>query len=275
MKGKKILFISSEVIPYMPQTELSSMTYNLPKLVNNNQGQTRIFIPKYGVINERRHQLHEVIRLSGINLIINDMDMPLIIKVASIPKERMQVYFIDSEDYFKGRNIFFNDKGDLYEDNDERAIFYAKGVIETIKKLNWAPNLVHVHGWISSLIPLYINHYYKDDPIFNNTKTIVSIYDNRLKGKLDKNFLKKIEFDDIVDKNLQSLKKPTYEELYKLSISQADGVIFTSGSSKDNFKDFVNTEHMHFYSLYVGNYPDLKKSKIIKLCKIMDKISVK
>ena len=181
MKGKKILFISSEVIPYMPQTELSSMTYNLPKLVNNNQGQTRIFIPKYGVINERRHQLHEVIRLSGINLIINDMDMPLIIKVASIPKERMQVYFIDSEDYFKGRNIFFNDKGDLYEDNDERAIFYAKGVIETIKKLNWAPNLVHVHGWISSLIPLYINHYYKDDPIFNNTKTIVSVYDNRLK----------------------------------------------------------------------------------------------
>ena len=242
MKGKKILFISSEVIPYMPQTELSSMTYNLPKLVNNNQGQTRIFIPKYGVINERRHQLHEVIRLSGINLIINDMDMPLIIKVASIPKERMQVYFIDSEDYFKGRNIFFNDKGDLYEDNDERAIFYAKGVIETIKKLNWAPNLVHVHGWISSLIPLYINHYYKDDPIFNNTKTIVSIYDNRLKGNLDKNFLKKIEFDDIVDKNLQSLKKPTYEELYKVSISQADGVIFTSGSSKDKFKDFVRKD---------------------------------
>ncbi len=242
MKGKKILFISSEVIPYMPQTELSSMTYNLPKLVNNNQGQTRIFIPKYGVINERRHQLHEVIRLSGINLIINDMDMPLIIKVASIPKERMQVYFIDSEDYFKGRNIFFNDKGDLYEDNDERAIFYAKGVIETIKKLNWAPNLVHVHGWISSLIPLYINHYYKDDPIFNNTKTIVSIYDNRLKGNLDKNFLKKIEFDDIVDKNLQLLKKPTYEELYKLSISQADGVIFTSDSSKDKFKDFVRKD---------------------------------
>ena len=242
MKGKKILFISSEVIPYMPQTELSSMAYNLPKLVNNNQGQTRIFIPKYGVINERRHQLHEVIRLSGINLIINDMDMPLIIKVASIPKERMQVYFIDSEDYFKGRNIFFNDKGDLYEDNDERAIFYAKGVIETIKKLNWVPNLVHVHGWISSLIPLYINHYYKDDPIFNNTKTIVSIYDNRLKGNLDKNFLKKIEFDDIVDKNLQSLKKPTYEELYKLSISQADGVIFTSRSSKDKFKDFVRKD---------------------------------
>ena len=242
MKGKKILFISSEVIPYMPQTELSSMTYKLPKLVNDNQGQTRIFIPKYGVINERRHQLHEVIRLSGINLIINDMDMPLLIKVASIPKERMQVYFIDSEDYFKGRNIFFNDKGNLYKDNDERAIFYAKGIIETIKKLNWAPNLVHVHGWISSLVPLYIKHYYKDDPIFSNTKTIVSVYEDRLSGKFDKNFLKKIQFDEIVDENLNLLKTPTYEELYKLSLTQSDGVIFTSSSVKDEFNGLIKKD---------------------------------
>ena len=190
----------------MPQTELSSMSFKLPKLVNDNQGQTRIFIPKYGIINERRHQLHEVIRLSGINLIINDMDMPLIIKVASIPKERMQVYFIDSEDYFKGRNIFFDDNGSLYKDNDERAIFYAKGVIETIKKLNWAPNIVHVHGWISSLIPLYIKHYYKDDPIFNDTKTIVSVYDDRLSGKFDKNFLKKRK-ERIVPSNLKKAQE--------------------------------------------------------------------
>tara|TARA_B100000989_G_scaffold114348_1_gene83970 strand:- start:6344 stop:7207 length:864 start_codon:yes stop_codon:yes gene_type:complete len=239
MKGKKILFISSEVIPYTPQTQLSSMTYKLPKLINENQGQTRIFIPKYGIINERRHQLHEVIRLSGINLIINDMDMPLIIKVASIPKERMQVYFIDSEDYFKDRNNFFDDGGKLYNDNDERAIFYAKGVIETIKKLNWAPNLVHIHGWISSLIPLYIKHYYKDDPTFNNTKTIVSIYDDRLSGKFDRNFLKKIQFDEIVEKNLELLKNPTYENLYKLSISMADGVIFSSKSSKEKFKELI------------------------------------
>ena len=144
MKGKKILFISSEVIPYMPQTELSSMTYNLPKLVNNNQGQTRIFIPKYGVINERRHQLHEVIRLSGINLIINDMDMPLIIKVASIPKERMQVYFIDNEEYFKRRAILHDSEGKIFKDNDERMIFFTKGVIETVKKLNWSPDIIPV-----------------------------------------------------------------------------------------------------------------------------------
>ena len=125
MKGKKILYISSEVIPYMPQTEIATMTYALPKMVNEYGGQTRIFIPKYGIINERRHQLHEVIRLSGINLIIDDMDMPLILKVASIPKERMQVYFIDSEDYFKNRLVQFDKNNKLYKDNDERSIFLS------------------------------------------------------------------------------------------------------------------------------------------------------
>ena len=182
MKGKKILFISSEVIPYMPQTEIATMTYALPKMVNEHGGQTRIFIPKYGIINERRHQLHEVIRLSGINLIIDDMDMPLILKVASIPKERMQVYFIDSEDYFKNRLVKFDKNNKLYKDNDERSIFFAKGVIETIKKLNWAPDLIHVHGWIASLLPLYLKNFYKDDPMFESTKVIVSLYPNQRKS---------------------------------------------------------------------------------------------
>ena len=186
MKGKKILYISSEVVPYMPQTEISTMTYSLPKLVNENGGQTRIFIPKYGIINERRHQLHEVIRLSGINLIIDDMDMPLILKVASIPKERMQVYFIDSEDYFKGRQVESDKNDKLYKDNDERSIFFAKGVIETIKKLNWAPDLIHVHGWIASLLPLYLKNYYNEEPMFQNTKVVVSIYENEIKGKMIK-----------------------------------------------------------------------------------------
>ena len=196
MKGKKILYISSEVIPYMPQTEIATMTYSLPKIVNENGGQTRIFIPKYGIINERRHQLHEVIRLSGINLIIDDMDMPLILKVASIPKERMQVYFIDSEDYFKGRQVESDKNGKLYKDNDERSIFFAKGVIETIKKLNWAPDLIHVHGWIASLLPLYLKNYYNEEPMFQNTKVVVSLYENEIKGKLDKKIVDKIKFDE-------------------------------------------------------------------------------
>ena len=139
MTEKKVLFVSSEVVPYLPETNLSNMTFEVPKKVNELGGQTRIFIPKYGMINERRHQLHEVIRLSGMNLVINDIDVPLIIKVASIPKERMQVYFIDNEDYFKGRQLSTDEEGNLYPDNDERAIFFAKGVIETVKKLNWSP----------------------------------------------------------------------------------------------------------------------------------------
>ncbi len=238
MKGKKILYISSEVIPYMPQTEIATMTYALPKMVNEHGGQTRIFIPKYGIINERRHQLHEVIRLSGINLIIDDMDMPLILKVASIPKERMQVYFIDSEDYFKNRLVKFDKNNKLYKDNDERSIFFAKGVIETIKKLNWAPDLIHVHGWIASLLPLYLKNFYKDDPMFEKTKVIVSLYDNQIKGKLDKKVVDKLKFDEIQDKNLSILDDPTYENLYKISLALADGVIFAS-DIKSKYKDLL------------------------------------
>ena len=135
MKDKKILYISSEVVPYLPHSELSNLAFEIPKMVNDRGGQTRIFIPKYGLINERRHQLHEVIRLSGMNLVVNDIDMPLIIKVASIPKERMQVYFIDNEDYFKRKATYADENGNFFSDNDERAIFFAKGVIETVKKL--------------------------------------------------------------------------------------------------------------------------------------------
>jgi starch synthase len=238
MKGKRILYISSEVIPYMPQTEIATMTYSLPKLVNENGGQTRIFIPKYGIINERRHQLHEVIRLSGINLIINDMDMPLILKVASIPKERMQVYFIDSEDYFKDRKVEFDKNNKLYKDNDERSIFFAKGVIETIKKLNWIPDLVHVHGWIASFVPLYLKKYYNEDPQFENTKVIVSLYENILSGKMDKEMVNKLKYDKIQDKNLSLLENPTYENLYKISLALSDGVIFTS-DIKSDFEDIL------------------------------------
>ena len=233
MKGKKILYVSSEVIPYMPQTDIANMTYSLPKMVNENGGQTRIFIPKYGIINERRHQLHEVIRLSGINLIIDDMDMPLILKVASIPKERMQVYFIDSEDYFKNRLVECDKKGKLYKDNDERSIFFAKGIIETIKKLNWTPDLIHVHGWIASLLPLYLKNFYNNDLMFENTKVIVSIYDNQLKGKLDKKIINKLKFDDIDDKNLSILENPTYDNLYRISLAFSDGVIFASDIKKN------------------------------------------
>ncbi|MFL1894635.1 glycogen/starch synthase [Aquimarina sp. 2-A2] len=228
MKDKRILYVSSEVIPYLPETEISSMSFEAPRMVNSKGGQIRIFMPRYGNINERRHQLHEVIRLSGMNLVINDLDMPLIIKVASIPKERMQVYFIDNEDYFKRKATLTDEEGNLFSDNDERAIFFAKGVIETVKKLNWSPDIIHVHGWLASLLPLYLRNYYGNEPLFNQSKIVTSVYDHGYKGTLDKNMMSKIKFDGIEDETIANLAKPTYSNLMKIAIDNSDAIIVGS-----------------------------------------------
>ncbi len=228
MKNRKILYVSSEVVPYLPESEISLMSFEIPKMVNKQGGQIRIFMPRYGNINERRHQLHEVIRLSGLNLVIDDLDMPLIIKVASIPKERIQVYFIDNEDYFKRKATFLNKDGELFEDNDERAIFFAKGVFETIKRLNWPPDIIHVHGWMAALLPLYLKQIYKDEPIFQKSKIITSLYENEFEKPLNKKMIDKILFDEIDKKYILDLKKPSYENLMKIAIDSSDGVIKAS-----------------------------------------------
>ena len=225
MKDKRILYVSSEVIPYLPETEISSMSFEAPRMVNKQGGQIRIFMPRYGNINERRHQLHEVIRLSGINLVVNDLDMPLIIKVASIPKERIQVYFIDNEEYFKRKATFTDEDGKLFEDNDERAIFFAKGVIETVKKLNWAPDIIHVHGWMASLLPLYLKEYYKDEPLFNDSKIVTSVYEQSFDEELNNELVNKVKFDEIKDNHLENLNPPNYVKLIKTAIDFSDGLI--------------------------------------------------
>ncbi len=228
MKDKKILYISSEVVPYLPHSELSNLAFEVPKMVNERGGQTRIFIPKYGLINERRHQLHEVIRLSGMNMVVNDIDMPLIIKVASIPKERMQVYFIDNEDYFKGRGLFADENDALYADNEERAIFFAKGVIETVKKLNWSPDIIHVQGWIASLVPLYCKHYYKDEPLLANTKVVTSFFTPPFGGKLEGDLFSKIAFDGIASDQIEGLKAPSLDAMFANAVHHSDGIIIAS-----------------------------------------------
>ena len=205
MKNRKILYVSSEVVPYLPESEISSMSFEIPKMVNKQGGQIRIFMPRYGNINERRHQLHEVIRLSGLNLVINDLDMPLIIKVASIPKERIQVYFIDNEEYFKRKATLRDRDSKLFEDNDERAIFFAKGVLETIKRLNWPPDIIHIHGWMAALLPLYLKNIYKDEPIFQNSKIVTSLYGNEFDKSLNKNMMNKILFDEIDESYISRL----------------------------------------------------------------------
>ena len=239
MKNRKILYVSSEVVPYLPESEISSMSFEIPKMINKQGGQIRIFMPRYGNINERRHQLHEVIRLSGLNLVINDLDMPLIIKVASIPKERIQVYFIDNEEYFKRKATLRDKDNKLFEDNDERAIFFAKGVFETIKRLNWPPDIIHIHGWMAALLPLYLKNIYKDEPIFQNSKIVTSLYGNEFDKTLNKNMMNKILFDEIDDSYISELSKPTYENLMKVAIDSSDAVIKGSENISTEINEYL------------------------------------
>ena len=241
MKDKRVLCVSSEVVPYLPETEMSRMSFDSAKMVHGKGGQTRIFMPRFGVINERRHQLHEVIRLSGMNLIINDIDMPLIIKVASIPKERMQVYFIDNDEYFKRKAVFADNTGELFDDNDERMIFFVKGVVETVKKLNWAPDIIHVHGWMASLLPIYLKQYYKDDALFENSKIVTSLYSNSFEGTLDQGLQGKVKFDNIDIEKLDSIETPNYSNLLKIAIENSDAIIAASDDVDSELLEYAKS----------------------------------
>lgn len=246
MEDKRILYVSSEVVPYLAENEVSLMSYDVPKMINDQGGQIRIFMPRYGNINERRHQLHEVIRLSGMNLVVNDMDMPLIIKVASIPKERIQVYFIDNDEYFKRKATFSDEDGVLYPDNDERAIFFAKGVVETVKKLNWVPDIIHVHGWLAGMLPVYMKHYYKNEALFADTKIVTSVYGQSFDGTLDNDMLKKVLFDNIPEGDVKMLEVPDYNNVMKASIAHSDGVIIASENLSDELVKFVEASGKPF-----------------------------
>lgn len=239
MKDKRVLYVSSEVIPYLPETEISSMSFEAPRMINNAGGQIRIFMPRYGNINERRHQLHEVIRLSGMNLVINDLDMPLIIKVASIPRERIQVYFIDNDEYFKRKATYTDENGEMFKDNDERAIFFAKGVIETVKKLNWAPDIIHVHGWLASFLPLYLKNYYNNEPLFENSKIVTSVYNTGFEGALGGNTIDKIKFDELEDDAIAELKDPTYLNLMKVALDNSDAIIIGSSEISPELEEYI------------------------------------
>lgn len=239
MKDKRILFVSSEVVPYLPETELSSTAFSSAKNAHSKGVQTRIFMPRYGVINERRHQLHEVIRLSGMNLVVNDLDMPLIIKVASIPKERMQVYFIDNEEYFKRKAVFTDEDDQLFSDNDERAIFFAKGVVETVKKLNWAPDIIHIHGWMASLLPLYLREFYKEEPLFTESKIVTSLYNSGFEGTLNTGLSDKVKFDLDESDKIATIQTPNHVNILKSAIENSDAIIHGSESIDEELISFI------------------------------------
>ena len=242
--AKKILFINQEITPYVPETAMSLLGRDVPKEMQESGFEIRTFMPKWGNINERRGQLHEVIRLSGMNLIIDDTDHPLIIKVASIPTSRLQVYFIDNEDYFLRRPLMTTDEnGEEYADNGERAIFFARGVLETVKKLRWIPDVIVCQGWMGAVIPFYIKTAYHEEPSFANTKVVTSIFAEQMKNGLDDNFKKCVEFREATSELLASYNdKFDFRELGKMAIDFSDGVIAAEADSNATLMEYAKTK---------------------------------
>ncbi len=248
MKKSRVLFVSQDITPYLDETHIGKISRKLPQGIQERGKEIRTFMPKYGCINERRHQLHEVIRLSGMNLVINDVDHPLIIKVASIPSARMQVYFIDNEEFFS-RKATLADKtsGKSFDDNDERAMFFVRGVAETVKKLGWQPDIIHCHGWFASLMPLYVKKYYSEDPIFAESKIIVSLYDDAYPKTLNKKFTEKLVFDGFNKKDIKLIsEESSHMNMIKQSIEFADGVIQATETINPEIEKFVKKSGKQF-----------------------------
>ena len=240
MKANKILFISQEITPFEPDSPRANRGRTLPPATQHLGKEIRIFTPKWGNINERRNQLHEVIRLSGMNLIIDDTDHPLIIKVASLQAARMQVYFIDNDDYFHNRLMTSDEQGNDYSDNDERAIFFARGVLETVKKLRWCPEVIYCHGWISALVPLYVKTTHKEEPSFRDSKVVISLYDDNFKTDFPDNFPTKLFNQEAFEGTTDEIKTPiSFVELAKLAIRSCDGVIVNGDNIPQEVIDYA------------------------------------
>lgn len=252
MQGKRILYVTTEMVPYFPENPMSSQALSLPKMMQSNGADVRIFMPRFGLINERRHQLHEVIRLSGMNMIINDIDQPLIIKVASVPNERMQVYFIDNEEYFKRKELYTTKEGQFSPDNDERSIFFAKGVLETVKKLNWKPDVVHIMGWMSGVVPLYLRKYYHDDPFFQDAKIVVSLYDNAFEGEMNADFVNKLAFDGVADDVKIYLEKPNHLGVIQSSLEYADALVKGEEKIPTDVEEYIKNKNLPLLDYQTG-----------------------
>ena len=274
MNKKRVLYVSQEINPYTGETKMGSVANLLPQKTQEAGKDIRIFLPKFGTISERRHQLHEVIRLSGMNLIIDDFDHQLIIKVASIQKLRLQVYFIDNEEYFPKKQMFHDLEGHFIDNNDERMIFYCKGVIETVRKLGWAPDIIHCQGWFSSLVPMYIKKLYAQEPLFDNVKVIYSVFDTGFDGVLSNTLTDKLLYEKLEERDVSRIKKSTINNLHKFAIDYSDAVVqaspnidkeivsYTKNSAKPfmsypGSKDYIDA-YQNFYSQFF-HQEDIKK----------------
>ena len=239
VEKKKLLFVTQELDPYTAITEVSEIVKKLPEYAQSHGMEIRVLMPRYGIINERRHRLHEVVRLSGMNIIVDDDDYPLIIKVASLPGARLQVYFLDNDDFFKRKTAFADDEGTPYEDNPDRMIFFCKGVIETVRKFGWPPDIIHCHGWMTSLIPMYIREAYKTEPLFQSSKIIYSVYDTLMDTFFSKAFIEKASINSLVRSDLDVYLNGNEVFLHKGAIQYADAIIRGSEQLPDDVEQLI------------------------------------
>ena len=240
MEKMKVLYVAQEINPYLRDSHMRNICRHLPQATQESGKEIRTFMPRFGCINERRHQLHEVIRLSGMNIIINNTDHPLIIKVASIQQARMQVYFIDSEDYFHRKYILHDKDNKFFKDNDARAVFFNRGVLETVKKLGWAPDIIHCHGWMSGLTAPYVKNVYGKHPLFSDSKIIISLYDDHFSEYFSENLIQNVMLDDLSEKQLAHMKKErNYMGWMKTAIDYADGIIIGSENINSELLDYA------------------------------------
>ncbi len=254
MDKPNVLYVSQEIFPYLPESPIAKLTRVLPQSVTEKGNEIRTFMPRFGNVNERRNQLHEVIRLSGLNVVIDDTDHPLIIKVASIQAARMQIYFIDNEDFFARKATVRDSEGKEFDDNDERAIFFARGVLETTKKLRWIPDVVHLHGWFTMIIPIFLRFFMQDDPAFKDCKIIVSLHDEGFSSTWN-DLNKKIWVEGINEKELKKLQITDFTSLMKTAIDLADGVTICSENASAELIDYARLSGKPVLD-YPGEVPD-------------------
>ena len=240
MSKLRILYVASEINPFLQTSAVADFVRKLPQAMQERGMEIRILVPRFGLINERKNRLHEVVRLSGINITVGDEEKPLIIKVASIPNAKLQVYFIDNEDYFQRKHVFLDKDDRFYEDNDERTIFFCKGVLETVKKLGWSPDIVHCNDWMTALIPLYLKTTYKNDPMFKDTKSVFSVYNNSFSYRFDDGLVEKAKAMDVDDDMLKCLKSADYDGFIRMGCTYADVVVKADEDYSESLNSILN-----------------------------------
>ena len=270
MDKKKVLIITQEMQPYTALSEIAEIARQLPQYIQDKGMEIRVLMPRYGTINERRHRLHEVVRLSGMNIIVDEDDYPLIIKVASLPGARIQVYFLDNDDFFRRKSVFEDDKGQPFEDNAERMIFFCKGVIETVKKFGWPPDIIHCHGWMTSMVPFYLKTAYKTEPLFQQSKLVYSIYGAEVGQGFTSDFLNKASINNLEPKDLKAYQNEIGPTLHEGAIQFSDAVICGSEKLSNTVNalleeqsipklDFINDD---FLPAYIDFYHSLMEQEV-------------